>query len=194
MVVFTSCTGTPSEASATDALLIPETEDQNFVEWARLDASPIESLTPGDEFGGLESLGEIVGDARIVAVGEPVYGAREVALLKRRMFEYLVQNRGVRTIVAEVGWSEALAIDEYIHTGRGNPEALLTEVRTWTWNTSEALDLVRWMRRYNENVPRSRQLHFLGVDMIYTSAAASALRTYLQEVDQEFLSRIDDTL
>lgn len=192
--VLSACGGAPSEAAATSAVLIPETEDQNFVEWARLDASPVESLTPGDDFGGLECLGEIVGDARIVAVGEPVYGAREIALLKRRMFEYLVRSRGVRAIVAEVGWSEALAIDEYLQTGRGNPETLLTEVRTWTWNTDEALELVRWMRKYNENVPRSRQLHFLGADMIYTAAAASALRSYLNGVDPEFLTRIEDTL
>lgn len=194
LFVLCSCGGGPSEASATKSTPVIEADDVNFVEWTRFTSSPIESLTPGAEFGGIETVGEIVGDARIIAVGEPVYGAREIALVKRRMFEYLVRNKGVRAVVVEAGWSESMAIDEYLHTGSGNPEELLTRLRTWTWNTSEALDLVRWMRRYNESAPPSKRLHFVGADMIFTSAAAFALRSYLATVDPEFLTRVDETL
>lgn len=191
--VVCSCGGGQSEASSWEEKLV-ENEDQSFVEWVELTARPIESLVPGDEFGGLEGLGDIVGHARIIAVGEPVYGAREIFRVKRRMLEYLIRTRGVRTLVVDVGWAEALAIDEFIHTGQGNPEELLTNLRTWTWNTSEALDLVRWMRRYNEKVPSASQIHFLGADALYTSVSAAAVRSYLEKVDGEFLQRVDESL
>jgi erythromycin esterase len=189
-----SCGGGSSEAAASKTNSIVEHHDQSFVEWTRQSGYPIESLSPGDEFGGLESLGDIVGYARIIAVGEPVHGAREITLIKRRMFEYLVREKGVRTLVAEVGWAEALAVDEYLRTGAGKPDEVLAGLRTWTWNTTDALDFMRWMRRYNESLPPSRQLRFFGADMVYTSASAQALHAYLEGVDQEFLQRVDASL
>jgi erythromycin esterase len=191
--VVCSCGGGPSAASAREEALV-EDEDQSFVDWVELTARPIESLVPGEEFGGLDGLGEIVGQARVIAVGEPVYGAKEIFRVKRRMFEYLVRTRGVRTMVADVGWAEALAIDDFLRTGEGNPEELLTRLRTWTWNTSEALDLVWWMRRYNETVPSASRIHFYGADALYTSVSAAAVRAYLEEVDGEFLQRVDESL
>lgn len=190
-----ACGGGTSEASGSETTtLLVEAEDQDFVEWTRVMGDPITNLSSDEGTGGLAPLDDIVGDARIIAVGEPVYGAEELTRLKRRMFEYLVRHRGVRTIVAEVGWSEALEIDAYIRTGSGNPEELLTRLRTWTWNTNESLDVIRWMRRYNESVPASKRLRFMGTDIIYTSASAHALRAYLEEVDPAFLERIDETL
>ena len=97
-----SCGEEESTREPSTLAMVEEREDQNFVDWSRLAGIPIESIDPGEEFDGLTALGAMVGDARIVAVGEPVYGAREFTLAKRRMLAYLVENKGINTVVAEV--------------------------------------------------------------------------------------------
>ena len=67
-LLLLSCGGGKSEATATKTRSLAESEDVNFVEWTRLAASPIDSITPGAPFNGLTTLGDIVGSARIIAV------------------------------------------------------------------------------------------------------------------------------
>ena len=134
----------------------PGPAPREVIDWMRAHAVPIATAEAGHGFADLAPLKQIIGDARIVSVGEATHGTREFFQLKHRLFEYLATELGFTIFAIEANWPESLAIDEYVQTGKGDPQKALDGIYFWTWNTEEVLDLIRWMRRYNEDARRTR--------------------------------------
>ena len=154
-----------------------------FVTWAREHAIPIATIEPGRGFEDLQPLQEIIGNARIVGLGESVHGAHEFFRARHRLFEFLVEEMGFTAFAMETEFVQAVRINEYV---LGHPE----EPDRWEfhwYDSKELWALGRWMRRYNEDASHPRKLHFYGVDVHawYTNplAAIEAAWTYLDEVD-----------
>jgi erythromycin esterase len=164
----------------------------NVVQWFRENAISLQTTEAGASLDDLRALGPHIGNARVVAMGEATHGTREFFQLKHRFFEYLVTDLGFTVFAIEANWSEALVLNDYVLHGKGDPSTALAGLHFWTWDTEEVLALIEWMREYNAaNGPK---LKFYGVDMQFTGAAASALSTYLSEVDDEFAKELLQTL
>ncbi len=56
---------------------VPEPGEQAFVDWARQNAIPLKTVEAGYGFEGMAPVGKIVGDARIVELGEATHGTHE---------------------------------------------------------------------------------------------------------------------
>lgn len=153
------------------------------LEEVRAAAIPLTTVEAGHGFSDMEPLRKVVGPARIVALGEATHGTREFFQLKHRMLEFLVSEMGFDVFAIEANWPEALAVDDYVMNGRGDPTRALAGLHFWTWNTEEVLDLIRWMRRWNEDPAHTRKIRFAGVDMQFPPVAAKAVRDYLAPVE-----------
>ena len=70
------------------------TDKQSFAEWVAGHAIRTDSLDPRAPLEDLEPLGELVGDARVVGIGESAHYVREFYLLRHRLLRFLVQRRG----------------------------------------------------------------------------------------------------
>ena len=57
------------------------------VDWIRASAIPLATVEAGNGFSDLEPLRRIIGDARIVSLGEATHGTREFFQLKHRRSE-----------------------------------------------------------------------------------------------------------
>jgi erythromycin esterase len=142
-------------------------------------AAPLATLEVGHTFYDLTPFGTAVGDARIVALGEATYGTREFFEIKHRLFEYLVREKGFSVFAINANWPEATALDLYIKSGEGDPKALLTGM-LWPWNTQEALDLVEWMRDFNQSPGAHPTLSFASFGMAAASVVIPRVITYLK--------------
>lgn len=87
---------------------------------------PLETVEPGHGFGDLQSLKDIVGDRRVVALGESPHGTREFFQLKHRIFEFLVREMGFTVMGMETTMPEAFALNHYVLTGEGDPARALS--------------------------------------------------------------------
>lgn len=154
--------------------------------WAKSDAAPIQTVDPGRGFADLAPLAKMVGDARIVALGEGTHGTHEFFRFKHRVLEYLVSERGFSVFALEAGLAESLALDDYVREGKGEPHKLLADLGVWPWDTEEVADLLAWMRRWNASHPK--KVSFWGFDMQHTPAAARIVSDYLAKVDTEAAS------
>jgi erythromycin esterase-like protein len=126
------------------------------------------SAIAGSGFADLAGLQEIVGNARIVSLGEPTHGTRECFQMKHRLLEYLVEEKGFSIFSIEASMPESYALSEYVIHGGEDPKKLIEGMYFWTWNTQEVLDMVEWMRGWNvKNPPESGKprLQFTGFDM-----------------------------
>lgn len=159
---------------------------ERVIAWVSEHAIPLSTVKPEHGFADLQPLVDVVGDARIVALGEATHGTREFFQLKHRMLEFLVSEMGFTVFAIEAPMSEAFSINEYVLTGKGDPAKALAGLKYWLWNTEEVLDLIKWMRRYNADPRHERKIKFYGFDMESSApCAAEATLDYLRAVDPE---------
>ena len=154
-----------------------------IVAWLKQNAVPFSTSKAGSGFSDLMPLKQIVGNSRIVALGEATHGTKEFFEMKHRLLEFLVKEMGFNTFAIEATWPESNLVNDYVHTGVGDPALLLAGLYFWTWNTQEVLDMIKWMRAHNQNPGGAPQVSFLGFDMQYPTMAMQNVIIYLQKVD-----------
>lgn len=123
----------------------------------------LKGCSAGAGFDDLRPLAALIGEARIVSMGEATHGTREFFQLKHRLLEYLVVEHGFTAFAIEASLPECVMLDRFVTTGEGDPLDGITNMRFWTWNTEEVRDLVLWLRHHNARA--ARPVRFYGFDM-----------------------------
>jgi erythromycin esterase len=89
-------------------------------------AIPVKTVMAGAGFDDLAALDQLIGDARIVALGEASHGSAEVVRMTHRLLEYLVEKKGFTVFAVEGGtWPNVEIVDRYIKTGGGSAAAAI---------------------------------------------------------------------
>ena len=116
--------------------------------WLDAHAKPFDGTHHSLPHDDIEFLRDVVGDARIVALGENTRGTRDFFELKARILRFLVEEMGFSTFAMQVNWAEARRLNRYVRTGEGDPERLLSGLYRWWWNTESVLAMIAWMRAW----------------------------------------------
>lgn len=151
------------------------------VDWMRAHAVPLTRVEAGSDAADLQPLAAALGSARILGLGEATHGTREFFQLKHRLLEWLVREHGVNVFAIEATMPEAFDLNQYVLTGRGDPQKALAGLYFWTWDTEEVLELIRWMRHWNED-PKHAKVKFYGFDMHEAPRATKFILDYVTRV------------
>ena len=173
---------------------IYKSEEEQVTEWISNNAIEIKTVEAGNGFKDLLPIGEMVGDAKIVSLGEPTHGNREVFQLKHRLIEYLVTEMGFNIFALECPFGEAFDVNRYVEEGIGDPEKALAGIYYWSWDTQEILELLKWMRSYNSNPMHVKKIKFYGFDPQDPERAARVLLEYLEQVDVKLAEKVSSEL
>src|SRR5262249_14743917 len=146
-------------------------------EWIRRTAIPLSTPVAGHGFDDMAPLKKIVGDARIVALGEATHGTREFFQLKHRMLEFLVTQMGFSIFAIEANMPEAYRLNDFVLKGEGDPAKLIKGMYVWLWDTQEVLAMVLWMREYNRS--GNGHVEFTGFDMQTPTVANENVRDFV---------------
>jgi erythromycin esterase-like protein len=167
--------------------LNPAHSAESVVGWIKSNAVRLNSTDPAAPPDDLAPVRAMVGNARVVALGESTHGAHEEATLKHRVLRFLVEQMGFRSIAWEEDWTMGLLLDDYIRTGRGDLNALLSET---DWNTREVAGVLRWLRGYNAR--HADKVRFVGVEFYATRPLAyDAVTTYVAEYAPALLPELE---
>jgi erythromycin esterase len=154
------------------------------IDWLRSRAHEVSATEQrGDDFADLEWLRDAVGDARVVALGEATHGTHEFFAMKLRLLQFMVTELGFSAFAIEASWAQANLINQFVHTGQGDPYALLKGMGFWTWDTQEVLDLILWIRKHNQDAPPEQAVSFFGFDVQFPSMAVENVLGFLGRVD-----------
>src|SRR5262245_45670871 len=165
--------------ATTPVLLAQDTSDP-VADWIRAHAIPFSTSEAGNGFDDLAGLENVIGDARIVALGEPTHGTHEAFQMKHRLLEYLVERHGFSIFSIEANMPEADALDAYVNGGEGDPRQLIAGYG-WTGDTEEFLAMVEWMRAWNVAHPERPRLRFTGFDMQTPTVASQIAAQFLRK-------------
>jgi erythromycin esterase len=165
----------------------PDNEDGPIEEepsWLDSWVMPMDTISPAaPDLSDLSPFGDMVGDARMVGLGEAAYGSRELARLKHRLLRHLVEEQGFRTVVLEAPWGAGNAVNQYVLRGEGSAPDRVYRLRHWPASTSEMVDLVQWMRSFNQGREVSDRVRFAGFDIVGLDAERDSVETYMASVD-----------
>ncbi|UCD36751.1 MAG: erythromycin esterase family protein [Fidelibacterota bacterium] len=159
--------------------------------WLQENVVPFTTCEPGQDYEDLMPLKEMIGDARIVSLGEATHGTSEFFKMKHRILEFLVQEMDFTIFAIEANWMEANLVNDYVLWGEGDPVLRLAGLYFWTWNTQEVLDMILWMRSYNASLSEGEKVQFLGFDMQFPAMAIDYVHDYFQKVDSAKISWVD---
>ncbi|MGP0089259.1 MAG: erythromycin esterase family protein [Xanthobacteraceae bacterium] len=160
--------------------------------WIRDNALPLATVEAGRGFADLERMRRIIGEARIVSLGEATHGTREFFQLKHRLLEFCVSELGFTIFGIEASYPECLRVNDYVLHGTGNPAEALAGTRFWTWDTEEVLALIEWMRAWNRT--HEPKVKFYGFDMQFPTEAALGVLEYLKRVAPELAAASEEPL
>ena len=174
------CPTLPGQATKSPSSISVPSE---VTSWFKSAAIPLDSTSPESGWDDLRRMESTIGNARIVAMGEATHGTREFFQLKHRMLEFLVEKKGFTVFGIEANWPESLAINDFVLNGTGDATEALDSLYFWTWNTDEVLDMIRWMRKYNQDPKHTNKVKFFGFDMQVANVAVRNAERYLEKVD-----------
>jgi len=142
-----------------------------------------------------DALIEMVGQARVVLLGEASHGTHEFYRERALITKRLIYQRGFNAVAVEADWPDAYRINRYVR-GEGpdvdSVDALSGFKRfpQWMWRNADVLDFVGWLRQHNDDqaVP-NRKCGFYGLDLYSLHASIEAVLAYLEKVDPQAAGR-----
>jgi erythromycin esterase-like protein len=167
-------------------------QNDSPVDWIRSSAIRLTTTEAGRGFVDLQPLKRVVGDARIVSLGEATHGSREFFQLKHRMLEFLASEMGFSIFSIEANMPEAYRLNDYVLNGTGDPAALLRGMYFWTWDTEEVLAMIQWMRAFNQS--GKGRVQFTGFDMQTPTVAAENVQTFVAKYEPGYASSVAEAM
>jgi erythromycin esterase len=111
----------------------------------------------------LASLDSIFQNTRLIGLGEATHGTSEFTVIRAELFKYLVEKHGYTVFFLEADYNACARVNRYIHGEKDELKEAVLEIQLWPWLTEELVDLIEWMRSYNQG--NSNTLKFIGCDM-----------------------------
>jgi erythromycin esterase-like protein/predicted phosphoribosyltransferase len=136
-----------------------------------------------------EVLSELIGDARIVLIGESSHGTREFYEARAEITKWLIEEKGFCAVTAEADWPDAYRVNRYVR-GQGADTTAEEALRgferfpSWMWRNVVVREFVEWLRENNQRSTKDlQQVGFYGLDLYSLHRSMHEVITYLDKVD-----------
>ena len=128
-------------------------------------------------------------ECNIIALGEATHGNKEFQQLKLEVFKKLVEENHVRSFALEADCGGCEEVNQYIQGGDGTAKEIVKKLGFQIYQTEEMMQLIEYMRAYNQNADENNQLRFYGFDMQRIRYSFDALKKecIAEGVDLSFL-------
>src|SRR6266513_1407850 len=141
----------------------------------------------------LDPLIDRIGDARYVLLGEASHGTSEYYTWRAELSKRLIREKGFSFVAVEGDWPDCYRVNRYAKnypsSGATTREVLHAFERSPTllWANEEIVDLVEWLRRYNDQrrLADDRKIGFYGLDVYSLWDSMRAVVEYLDRIDPE---------
>lgn len=124
---------------------------------------------------------------RIVALGEASHGNAEFQELKLSVFQQLVKNTDIRAFALEADYGDGVLVNQYIHSEGpcNSAEEAVANLSFRIYQTEQMVELVSWMKQYNDTAAAEDQLSFYGFDIQNPEANSSLVEDFCIRVGLE---------
>ena len=138
---------------------------------------------------------KMIGDARLVLIGEASHGTHEFYRERAQITKRLIQEKGFSAVAVEADWPDAYRVNRYVR-GTGDDADATDALKgfkrfpAWMWRNADVLDFVGWLRTHNDDLPNGApKVGFYGLDLYSLHTSIEAVLTYLDKIDPEAAQR-----
>ncbi len=138
----------------------------------------------------LDNLLDRIGQAQFVLLGEASHGTSEFYLWRSELSKRLIKEKGFSFIAVEGDWPDCFEVNRYIK-GLSNSKSAYDVLNsfnrwpTWMWANKEMVELVEWLRKFNDDINYNNQnkIGFYGLDLYSLWESMEEIIQYLRRVD-----------
>jgi erythromycin esterase len=161
-------------------------ESQPFMDWASQHAIAVADMSESFSSETRTAVRQMIGEARVVGLGESRHDTREQLIMKGLLIRCLVEDLGFRTLILEESLPHVEALDRYVSTGTGDPRGILNQLAGWyLWDTEEMFGVIQWAREFNRDRAPRDMLRLSGMDI---TAPALGVHMVLEELTRSGLA------
>ena len=149
----------------------------------------------GGEQEDYDPLMELIGDARIVLIGEASHGTQEFYRERARITSRLIEAKNFCAVAVEADWPDAYRVTRYIRRESDDAHAEqalrgFERFPTWMWRNTVVEAFVEWMRGWNDQLSAdARKVGFYGLDLYSLFGSIAHVIHYLDSVDPAAAAR-----
>lgn len=162
--------------------------------------TPVEAIRAAaiDAPGGVPPravLEELIGDARIVLIGESSHGTHEFYAARADITRWLIEEKGFCAVAAEADWPDAYRVNRYVRGGGEDTDADAAlsgfeRFPAWMWRNTVVREFVDWLHAHNQRCGSpGAQAGFYGLDLYSLHSSMQAVIDYLETMDPAAAAR-----
>ena len=111
-------------------------------------------------------INHIIGDARVIGIGESAHGSGSMIQLRGEIIKDLILHHGVKNIVLESMFWGTRDLNKYIKNEYiSDTFQAFVSMGVGPWINAEMLGLLTWVREYNANKVDSQKVSLYGCDV-----------------------------
>lgn len=147
------------------------------------------SSYPLNEKEDLEPLYDLIGDARIVMLGEASHGTHDYYTWRAHISKKLIEEKGFNFIAVEGDWPDCYRLNRFIKGYDTNSKSVLKVMETfnrwptWMWANWEIVALANWLRKHNAGLTADKRIGFYGLDVYSLWESMESIMQYLKKTD-----------
>jgi erythromycin esterase len=134
----------------------------NIVDWIKSNFMHLHSLDQNDSFDDLEPLRDLIGSAKVIALGENSHFIKEFCQIRFRILRFLVEECGFNVHALEFGFTEGFEVNNWIQNYDRHEEEINILFGHFPYPPQIHETLI-WMRNYSKT--KSKPLDFVGIDV-----------------------------
>ncbi len=136
-------------------------EEAAAVKWLRASGKAFDPAAYGE--AELAPLAALLGQARVIGIGEATHGSHQDQQFKAELIKQLVRSGKMQVLVLEANRDAGYRIDRYVRFGEGDPaQVLRTGSFFQIWKDDEFAGLILWLRAWNQTAPS--KVRVIGID------------------------------
>jgi erythromycin esterase-like protein len=145
--------------------------------------------------GDYDGLLDLIGDRRLVLIGEASHGTHDFYRERARITRRLIDECGFSAVAIEADWPDAYRVNRYVMglSDDGDANTALSDFRrfpAWMWRNRDVLAFVEWLRARNDaHAHPATKARFYGLDLYSLRASIEAVVEYLDHVDPDEATR-----
>ncbi len=187
ILTFFSQSCIPEKSTPTLPQVPPKEQkvDSLITDWLKQNAVSLNTYEPNTGFDDFSSISSKFDRVDIVALGQAAWGIHEFALMKHRFLEFLLAKKNFKAVALDAPWGECSLLNDYIQTGTGNLPTLVANLNTWWLNTQEMLDMIEWLKDFNQSRSSGSKVKLYGIDMTSPQMPMEHVINYLQGINPD---------